>query len=429
MPIPYTQSTMASVRAVDGTYISYPFLEDGDTSTKVYNMVCTQRAVDYQANQVELDDPMTSAATAGVLELPFPSDSSAYFIGDTNHTTSPGGMLQFSRTFANIPQPITKPSASAAYSFPGISDGNLLISDLSQTLGTDGIFITTATPHGFSVGSDAFYTGIAYFVDDGTTTTPHGFGDLSEGFVTTTSSPVLEVVSSTKFRINPSDLYTPTVAVTLTLRAGDITNRDKVGLIVNSLAMNTTYPAMRITTSLPHGLSAGVYVNIIMRFTVGTDPFVYVVNGRYEVVSNAGTNVFLVDLGLYFSSIQTVSVASNGRVFDRGNIRESVSYDVVTSTRYNYFLPGVTAGISDPSDITVPQSFSVKDQTGAVVNKTANSRIVYTGSIYYVYYATSPNSTEYLSMVTNKGNIVMESSLNQWAGNILVLKTKTCKAQ
>ena len=75
MSIPYTQASMANVRAVEGTFISYPFLDDGDTTTKVYNMVCTQRASDYNAAQIALDDPMTNATTAGVIELPFTGDS------------------------------------------------------------------------------------------------------------------------------------------------------------------------------------------------------------------------------------------------------------------------------------------------------------------------------------------------------------------
>ena len=70
MSIPYTQPTIANVRVGSGTFISYPFLTDGDTTTKVYNMACSQRASDYAANQVALDDTMSSASAAGVIALP-----------------------------------------------------------------------------------------------------------------------------------------------------------------------------------------------------------------------------------------------------------------------------------------------------------------------------------------------------------------------
>ena len=149
MSIPYTQASMANVRAVEGTFISYPFLDEGDTTTKVYNMVCTQRASDYNAAQIALDDPMTNATTAGVIELPFTGDSSAYFVGDTGHTDSPGGMVQFSRKFANIPQSTRTSSGSINHTFPGI--GGFIagtaqessVSAVSMTAGTQGIKITT----------------------------------------------------------------------------------------------------------------------------------------------------------------------------------------------------------------------------------------------------------------------------------------------
>ena len=122
MSLPYIQSTMSSVRAGGDSFISRPFLEDGDTDTKVYNMACSQLEDDYDPEQLDLDDTMTSAASAGVIALPFAADSNAYFVGDTGHTAADGGMIEFQRTFANIPKYTRLPSGSQNYSFPGWAD-------------------------------------------------------------------------------------------------------------------------------------------------------------------------------------------------------------------------------------------------------------------------------------------------------------------
>jgi len=429
MAIPYTQPSMAIVRAVDGTFISYPFISDGDTTTKVYNLVCTQRASDYNAAQIALDDNMSSAANAGVIDLPSGwADSNAYFVGDTNHTSQTGGMLQFTRTFCNIPQSVTRPSGSTFYSFPGIADGHLQISELRMTYGTDGIFIKTATPHGFSVGDTLWYSGIAFSLTNGTTTVTGGFGDLEQGSNTLTNATVLEVTSSTEFRFVPEDLGAWTEQVTLTPVSGEIINRRVTTLTAGSLAINPYGPGIIVTTTSAHGLSAGDFVNAIMRFTVGTDPFVHVINGRYEVKSIAGSTGFVLDVGLYWSSIQSISLSPNGRIWKKSSVRDPIALNVVTDTRYDYILPGVTRGISNVNDINIPVAFRVLER-GSVVDTTKNQRIRKSGTTYYYEYATEPNSSEYLTMIINKGNIVIESSLTEWAGNILLLKTKTCKAR
>ena len=122
MSLPYIQPTMSSVRAGGDSFISRPFLTDGDTDTKVYTMACSQLEADYDAEQLDLDDTMTSAASAGVIALPFTADSTAYFVGDTGHATSDGGMIEFTRTFTNIPKYTRVATGSQNYSFPGWAD-------------------------------------------------------------------------------------------------------------------------------------------------------------------------------------------------------------------------------------------------------------------------------------------------------------------
>jgi hypothetical protein len=159
MSIPYTQATMAQVRAVDGTFISHPFLEIGDTATKVYNLLCTQRASDYDSAQIALDAPMTNATTAGVISLPSGwADATAYFVGDTGHSAIDGGMIEFNRTFANIPAYSRITRGSYGYTFPGLNNfteetaQSSDISAISMALGTVGIRVITDDTMTLAVG-------------------------------------------------------------------------------------------------------------------------------------------------------------------------------------------------------------------------------------------------------------------------------------
>ena len=312
----YQDATMAQVRAVDGTYISYPFLEDGDTQTKVYNMVCTQTAADYNAAQVALDTPMSSAAAAGVIALPFQADSAAYFVGDTGHTPAGGGMISFTRTFANIPQTVTVASGSAFVTFPGL----------------------------------------------GTTYVPISFSTMS------------------------------------------------------SISMTLGVKGFTITTTADHSLSVGDNVNVVMSYKVGTDNFIHSVVGDFKVLAVPSTTTFRIDVGHYFSEFVTLSL-DYGIAREVNLARSPASLNVNTKTRYDYILPGVTPGITESLDIYVPQPFYVLETTTGDITDTVTVA------------GTQPTYATYRDMIDEGKHIIIESSLSEWAGNILVLKTKTCKAR
>lgn len=316
MSIPYIQASMANVRAVEGTFISYPFLEDGDTDTKVYNMTCTQLATDYNSSQVALDTPMTTAAQAGVIALPFSSDSGAYFVGDTGHTSIGGGMLSFTRTFANIPQSITIPSGSAFVTFPGIS--------------------RTVTPSG--------------------------------------------ALNATGVTMTPADL------------------------------------GITITTDAAHGLSEGSQVYLSMSYNIDLDPFIHQVAGQFIVIEAPTTTTFRIDIGHYWKQQVTIT-ASNILLRQVDFTRPPTSINIATQTRYEYVLPGVSAGIGSVLDVELAKAFQgINISTGDPVTSLDNS-------------TTIPSAANYITMIKNGHNITTEASLTKWAGNILLIKTKTCKAR
>jgi len=316
MAIPYIQPTMAFVRAVDGTYISYPFIEDGDATSKVYNMVCTQQATDYSASQVALDATMSSAAAAGVLVLPFTADSDAYFVGDTGHAPIGGGMISFTRTFANIPQSTTVASGSAFVTFPGLRGtfaalSPTSISSLSMTAGTKGITITTSAAHGVAVNNN---------------------------------------------------------------------------------------------------------INVSMLYTVGADPFLHSTVGAFRVLAAPTTTTLTIDTGHYWDSQVTLNL-DEGSIAQVLTLRDELVRNVSTQTRYDYILPGVTPGISSSLDINLPPAFAVSN----ISSSTFTSGFLSAGTI--------PSDTQYQTMIEDDAQIVIESALAEWAGNILVMKTKTCKAR
>lgn len=305
---------MALVRAEQAT-ISYPFVEDGDTTTKVYRMQCSQLATDYDAAQIELNDTMSSASAAGVVELPFPADTSAFFVGDTGHTRE-GALVYFTRTFANIPKSITRPSGSEFYTFPGIdrdfvATGTYAITAMAPATGSKGVVFTTATAHGF------------------------------------------------------------------------IADRE---------------------------------IHLLLSYTEGNDPFINQLSGEFIVDSVPSDTTFVVDIGKYWNE-QVVLDVVDGSAKIESLIRDPLSLNVPTQTRYEYMLPGVTFGINSYTDITVPPSFkAINTSTGYPVDTLTQT-------------TTRPTYLYYNTMRREQRHIVIESSLSEWAGNILVMVTKTCKAR
>jgi hypothetical protein len=90
---------------------------------------------------------MASAANAGVISLPFTADSSAYFVGDFNHTPLDGGIVEFERVFSNIPATRNAEfTGSQAFTYPGFdTDGNTDGTDRTVTAVSNSGQVTTIT--------------------------------------------------------------------------------------------------------------------------------------------------------------------------------------------------------------------------------------------------------------------------------------------
>ena len=430
MSIPYTQTTMALVRAVEGTHISYPFLDDGDTSTKVFNMVCTQRETDYNAAQISLNATMSNATSAGVIELPFPADSNAYFVGDAGHAPIGGGMISFTRTFANIPQTITIPSGSAFVNFPGLANGHLQITAMTMDENASTMTITTGNAHGLEVDGSVYLKGVAWTQDNGVDPPVDRALPNPDSFQ---SVLVTAVPSTTRFTIYKTwdDTYT------LTVLGGEAWNKEMGQYQISTIEMSRTGVSpvgVKINTTVANTLSVGDSINVLVNFKVtSTGTFVHSVASRYKVLAKEG-NKIIIDIGLYWPALESLFIVGIGRVSNTGSARAPASFNVPTSTTYEYLLPGVESGVPSAEDVYVPQTFRVTDQnTGDLATTAQNGSITIFEAVGLTIItrklATIPTSSEYQSMIGSQANIVIESSMSEWAGNILLIKTKTCRAQ
>ena len=98
----YTSGDFTLVRVVDHS-IKHPFHEFGDNTAKIYTLECEVNTANYAPLVVGTAN-MTSAATAGVIELPAGfADATARYCHDTEPVSLSGGVCRFQRVFATVP--------------------------------------------------------------------------------------------------------------------------------------------------------------------------------------------------------------------------------------------------------------------------------------------------------------------------------------
>jgi hypothetical protein len=97
------------------------------------------------------------------------------------------------------------------------------------------------------------------------------------------------------------------------------------------------------------------------------------------------------------------------------NGRRSVSRTSPTEIVREYFLPGVSSGISNPQDIAVEAPFGGYDYaTGSQITTLSSS--------------STPTADEYVDILNSDGYLVMHENVKRWKGNILVKESKQIRA-
>lgn len=152
MPIPYESATDAfqTARVGAGTYIEYPFTHEGDTTAKIYHIICDVYDVNY--SPIALDTVLS--ASAGFTGLPTGyANSSAFHIGDFNKQKLDGGLVRFDRRFATIPATRSNIlTGTSAYTYPGMGGtGGGVTSTITGISGNSTITASTSATIGDTV--------------------------------------------------------------------------------------------------------------------------------------------------------------------------------------------------------------------------------------------------------------------------------------
>ncbi len=312
MSIPYLSTNeFNKARPNQDSWVEFPFIDRGDSTTKVYHLRCTMLRSEYDPSDVSLDATMASAANAAVTSLPFTADPNAYFVGDFEHSISDGVLITFDRQFANIPLSTIDPAGSEIFTFPGLPNAASTASAIiinSASVSSGVVTLSLASTHGMPVGGN--------------------FRFYMRGTATTTNS-------TSRYYFNRNG-----VCIT-----------------------GTTGFTIKMYTYLPDSFT----------FSVG---YVY-------------------------------PFATRGR--------KQVSRKSSTQFEYDYFLPGVTAGIASSQDIALPQRFEAYYYSEGNTVETLNS-------------ATEPTASEYNDIVDTDGFLVLDSGISRWKGNILRRSVKSIRA-
>ena len=158
MSIPYLSTNeFNTARPNQDSWVEFPFIDKGDSTTKVYHLRCTMLRSEYDPSDVSLDATMASAANAAVTSLPFTADANAYFVGDFEHLISDGVLITFDRQFANIPLSTIDPAGSEIFTFPGLpstsgTGGAIAINSASVSSGV--VTLSLASTHGMTAGDN-----------------------------------------------------------------------------------------------------------------------------------------------------------------------------------------------------------------------------------------------------------------------------------
>ena len=312
MSIPYLSTNeFNTARPNQDSWVEFPFIDKGDSTTKVYHLRCTMLRSEYDPSDVSLDATMASAANAAVTSLPFTADANAYFVGDFEHLISDGVLITFDRQFANIPLSTIDPAGSEIFTFPGLpsTSGTGTRIDISNaSVSSNVVTLSLASAHGMTSGDN-----FRYYI---------------RGYVTRYG------------RDYYNNFYGNGVCTT-----------------------GTTGSTIKLYTYLP-------------------DSFTFFYGSVYPFAS-------------------------------RG--RKQVSRKSSTQFEYDYFLPGVTAGIASSQQITLPQRFEAFRYTEGNTVETLDG-------------ATEPTNTEYNEIVDTDGFLVLDSGISRWKGNIIRRSVKSIRA-
>jgi len=167
---------------------------------------------------------------------------------------------------------------------------------------------------------------------------------------------------------------------------------------INVTSNSYSNPVTTLNTATAHGMTAGSIFRLYFRYTAGsatiqTWAFMVCITGTTGSVIKANSSYG----NLTFNEAAVYPNATLGR--DATNLISS------TVQEFDYFLPGVSANITTPADVDLPNKFSPFNvSTGEYLG------VLGTG--------TTPTADEYYSSISNNEYLNMTAAVRRWKGNI-----------
>lgn len=166
-----------------------------------------------------------------------------------------------------------------------------------------------------------------------------------------------------------------------------------------------TFTAPAVLTVATHGFSAGASLFVTLNYTAsGSSTFIQF----FTLASAVTTNTITINRYFFGSGYAFVSGTVSAGVPTRGPKTLKTSAVEV----FDYALPGVTAGITEPEDFTPLDEFAPISVSGSVVSDTDTLDT-----------DTVPTAAEYLTLLANRRQIIAESSVSKYLGEILERRT------
>ena len=167
---------------------------------------------------------------------------------------------------------------------------------------------------------------------------------------------------------------------------------------INVTSASYSDPVTTYNTATAHGMTAGSIFRLWFEGTGGTSTL----RGYSFEVCISGTtgSVIKTNSIVGYYSLTSATVYPNAT---QG--RDPTNLISPTFQEFDYFLPGVSANITTPADIDLPNKFS--------------PFIVSTGKyLGFLGINTTPTADEYYSSISNNEYLNMMAAVNRWKGNI-----------
>jgi hypothetical protein len=162
----------------------------------------------------------------------------------------------------------------------------------------------------------------------------------------------------------------------------------------------------RVFTSAGHGFSDGAIVRVFIKTTQGGIIWTQSATGT---IDNPTTDTFEID-GIYPSGTSFAS----GTAQTISPARDSVTLPADARTIFDYFLPGVSSGITTVEDIPKVSAFGIVTSTGQITDTLSETSV--------------PTLAQYQALVTGAEFIPIECFIERYLGNIYRRVTRYVRA-